>query len=378
MKKLNKLFAILVAMAMVLSLTVISAFAENKAQNTDAAITKVLQLPKDFTLPTDFETTFTFTLQTVDGVAQAEDDTTGAIATKTITDETAYSKVAGTNENPTDEYYFSTGSLLTGVRFHGGTYVYKVEEATYTIDGVSASTDTKKLTKDSKTYYLTVQCDSLGNPTNVTVREGTPAGEKTPANPGSTTTDIQENGFKYTNKYYKINSGEGDDAILSVQKNVTGTGADTTTGFEIKVTLTAPTATGADLSGVTAYTRAKGATTTDAVTGTNGVYTVKLADGDKLCFNNLPEGTTYTIEETDARAKLSTDTTSTAAYIKSGDLGTATLNGSAGAKAVNNAYSVPEDTGILMSNLPYIVLALVAIGGMVAYVVVRRRNADEA
>ena len=35
-------------------------------------------------------------------------------------------------------------------------------------------------------------------------------------------------------------------------------------------------------------------------------------------------------------------------------------------------------TGILISNLPYIALALVAIGGLVAYVVVRRRNADEA
>ena len=34
--------------------------------------------------------------------------------------------------------------------------------------------------------------------------------------------------------------------------------------------------------------------------------------------------------------------------------------------------------GVLINSIPYIVLALVAIGGMVAYVVVRRRNADEA
>ena len=45
---------------------------------------------------------------------------------------------------------------------------------------------------------------------------------------------------------------------------------------------------------------------------------------------------------------------------------------------VTNVHKTTDTTGILMSNLPYIVLALVAIGGMVAYVVVRRRNADEA
>ena len=34
--------------------------------------------------------------------------------------------------------------------------------------------------------------------------------------------------------------------------------------------------------------------------------------------------------------------------------------------------------GVLDNSIPYIVLALVAIGGMAAYVIVRRRNADEA
>ena len=38
----------------------------------------------------------------------------------------------------------------------------------------------------------------------------------------------------------------------------------------------------------------------------------------------------------------------------------------------------PGTTGILVSNLPYIALALVAIGGLVAYVVVRRKADDEA
>lgn len=62
MKKLNKLFAILVAMAMVLSLTVISAFAEgnpNAQDETTVKITKKVTKAAGLTLP---ETTFTFTV----------------------------------------------------------------------------------------------------------------------------------------------------------------------------------------------------------------------------------------------------------------------------------------------------------------------------
>ena len=48
--------------------------------------------------------------------------------------------------------------------------------------------------------------------------------------------------------------------------------------------------------------------------------------------------------------------------------------------AYTNDYNADLDTptGILINNLPYIALALVAIGGLVAYVVVRRRQDDEA
>ena len=47
-------------------------------------------------------------------------------------------------------------------------------------------------------------------------------------------------------------------------------------------------------------------------------------------------------------------------------------------QVTNESKNDTTPTGILIANLPYIVLALVAIGGLVAYVVVRRRNADEA
>ena len=47
-------------------------------------------------------------------------------------------------------------------------------------------------------------------------------------------------------------------------------------------------------------------------------------------------------------------------------------------KTITNTYNETTQEGVLHNSIPYIVLALVAIGGMVAYVVVRRRNADEA
>ena len=94
-----------------------------------------------------------------------------------------------------------------------------------------------------------------------------------------------------------------------------------------------------------------------------------MTNGQWLSFDTIETGATVTIVEDTYPGFEATGTM------------TATANDTAGAAMdVTNKYNPSEGsvTGILMSNIPYIVLALVAIGGLCAYVVVRRKNADEA
>ena len=137
------------------------------------------------------------------------------------------------------------------------------------------------------------------------------------------------------------------------------------------------TATAAEVAGAKKYTFA------------SGTEIFKLAHNEQLVFTKIPFGATYTVEETD------TDATYTAT-VKYTDYAAQTnpVDFTAGKKVedkimtnnetignyaiVKNSRSTETPEGILISNLPYIALALVAIGGLVAYVVIRRRNADEA
>ena len=124
-----------------------------------------------------------------------------------------------------------------------------------------------------------------------------------------------------------------------------------------------------------------------------------LADTQKLTFASIPAGTTVDITETlststiqnqalytqqlnnltalaDEDQTAPADTTIAGKDLKAT---TGSLDAATAAVVTNNLDDTQiQPEGILISNLPYIALALVAIGGLVAYVVIRRRNADEA
>ncbi|MBO5631117.1 MAG: hypothetical protein J5965_18775, partial [Aeriscardovia sp.] len=84
MKKLNKLFAILVAMAMVLSLSVVSAFAA-KENNEGADVVKKIVMPKGVAIPEGATVTISATLDKIDGQTPKADDTSGKIDPKPLT-----------------------------------------------------------------------------------------------------------------------------------------------------------------------------------------------------------------------------------------------------------------------------------------------------
>ena len=400
MKKLNKLVAILVALAMMMALAVTSAFAADITAGDDqgSAVTngtyndpanivieKVLKLPAEATDPAK---TFNFT------VAQVTDDAdrvSAAAVTTAVFNDTLSATPARAEEGATTE----TG--ITGKVFkekvdwpEAGTYYFKVTEdrptASDTVTVSDTATDgyytvtekngtkTETYKYNADTYYIVVG-----------VAKTTINGEEHTYINNDQDVQVTYKGFDIDNEYSVV---EAD--LLEIGKTVKGvvvaddaeaTAAnekfDPTKTFNFHVTVKAP-ATSSNTK-YTAYLYKNGVKADPEVKYefTSGVtQDIALAHGQSIKFADLDVGATYSVTEDDYSAigyamEAGTDQ-ATAIAIKA--------DGSSKTTIQNNYDSTKDNTqtGLTLNNLPFIVLALVAIGGLVAYVVVRRRNADEA
>ena len=456
MKKLNKLFAILVAMAMVLSLGVVSAFAAAGYDETQGAviggteadpatgvITKALQMPSGTTTPA---TTFKFnweqvTNKTDDGIEATPvkaNNKLGKEITITAGQEAPAADVASVKTviGIADLVGTNTTKHVDETFAKAGRYQFEVTETSNTnggqntpADGIDAD-ENQTLSYSDEKYLVTIDVAQGENGLyveNIAVQKWNSETETWGAkgNPSSqTTTDGKQLGsdFKFTNTYVKtqnvIPDGKDpsgptvDDSGLYIQKKVAPksgdqlTDADKAAPFTFTVTVAKPSlsdkeaynaqivaikddGTGIDTS-VAAQDVVFTLATADAAATETTPATVKgactkeitLKHNQRLVFTDLDVGATYTVAETE-------DAGYTAAYVKTAE-GTAaasvtglSTNGTITEKDDSVAYTNTskkdsKPTGILISNLPYIALALVAIGGLVAYVVVRRKADDEA
>ena len=411
MKKLNKFFAILVALAMMATLCVMTAFAdeENPTSGTDMYITKTLQIPQGLSTVAE-RFTFNGDLQSVDGVAIA--DTTA----DTALDFSAYvDYAAGETDTDADGYIRKGVNIdLDSINFtHAGVYVYTVKEA------IPAQADkTAGMTYDTNEYTVTIRVKNGANGPEVDSVVVEDDGQKKDVDdPGNDPTGDQTgekaaSGANFINTYTKIaDDTDTDDPVdpddptqgyekasFVVGKTVTGDYGDKSKQFKYELTINADPA----------KTYVENPTITVTKDGTaialdNGKYSFTLADGEEVVVEGAPVGTLYTVKEilaTDDEAALKyTPAVEVKEDGEASDKSVAMVTERDAAKegkdlTVTNAL-VGDDasyseftnrnwndeqtpTGILMNNLPYIVLALVAIGGLVAYVVVRRRQADEA
>ena len=109
--------------------------------------------------------------------------------------------------------------------------------------------------------------------------------------------------------------------------------------------------------------------TGSVTTGTQASF--QLGAGEKLVFTNMSVGASYVVNEASYPQYTTQDNMGTNAVY---------INDKSNAKAFTNKYDETKDpeTGLSIANLPFIVLALVAVGGLVAYVVVRRKSEDNA
>ena len=368
MKKLNKLFAILVAMAMVLSLTVISAFAEGEV--TEAVFTKVLYAPTSLGAP-EGTVKIKSDLKTIDNVNTETETKYDREKTIDLVDNLIGTEVDGAST----VYYYNFENLFKDITFdNGGTYVFDVTETAFDITNKAAG---DALNKDGKTYKLVVLVKSDGTIADIKVK--TADGKESIQKVENTVTSAKANPLQFKNSWDRTESGGTAEASqFALTKEVildSKDAGDRTTGFDFELSVDLPT-TVAEGGNSATYVIKRATGEDDPVTLTADVTkkAIKLAHGDVLYFTSVPAGTVINGVEVDTRA-----VGANATYTKGGEEAqNYAVSDSMKEFKVTNTHKELDNTGILMSNLPYIVLALVAIGGMVAYVVVRRRNADEA
>ena len=147
---------------------------------------------------------------------------------------------------------------------------------------------------------------------------------------------------------------------LDVSKTVTGNLGDKNKYFEFKVTLTGE----------------EGKTYRDsyAVTGgsnTENPSTIKIGEettfllkhGETIHIENLPYGVTYTVTETAAEGYTTE---------KTGDTGE--INAADQAAKFTNTKEGSIDTGVVLNNMPYILVLAVLAAGVVVFIIRKRRE----
>lgn len=395
-KVLSAVLALVMCMAMGTT-----AFAEN-ATGTEgtpatATIVKELQIPGGTTTP---GATFKFT---------ATSETTDA---PQIEKSVTYSAA----DTAADGKLYKTVDLFGDAEFkHAGMYVYTVKETadTYT-DG-----DKEKTTYSQAEYKLTVVVKNGDNGPYVAEiaaqqmkdDKGAEVAAQTKVDPNPTPDADGKpvnGGVRFVNTYVKGGSivnpdpdpekpDGGDktkpaDSLMTIEKNVTGDIGDKVTPFEFTVSASNPTiAPEADQTVKARIYNADGTydmTKGDIVIGTN--TQVELAHGQKLVFLNLYAGANVSFKETDA---IAIEKYTVSAKVKNGDEAeqsyaqeTVTNAGisvtpvsekKASATVTNNLEST-SPTGVIINNLPFIMMIVVAAAGFVAYIAAKRRRSASA
>ena len=329
MRKITKLFAGLLASAMVLTMsTAVFASAEEKPTTSTYTDQATVTIKKSYKL-TNAGTTSpeeTFTLTQVGDGRVTDGEATSAPALGTITGAVyadGGAATAGAIQN-------ITVNLPSYERV--GVYEYTLKEVAGTTAGVTYYGNNIKL-------VVTVIQGGNGKLRIASVHTETGDGEKS---------DTFENTYSA--------------GALDVTKTVTGNLGDENKYFEFHVTLTGETGkTYRDSYAVT------GGSNTDNPTsiaiGEQGAI-FKLKHGETLHIANLPYGVSYTVTETAATGYTTT---------KTGDTGT--INADTTTAAFINDKTGEIDMGVNLDNVPYVlVLAVVVIAAGTVFAFKKRKG----
>ena len=343
----KKIGALVLAGTMLLSMGT-TVFAAGEPTAPDVNQSGRVPITKEFEMADGLKTpaaTFKFTAT----------PTTEGEPTATIADVSFTEGQAGTLKGEKYVLEGKTAISFTGTWPHAGEYVYTVAETQESMPNV---------TYDTSSYTLRVYVINGTNGLEV---------EKITAQGANGKTDK----ILFTNTYAKNN------ATLTIEKNTEGDYADKTRKFDFEITFTK-----SPMSDQTIFTGTIGAQSVECTAGQTKTF--KLADGEQLVFNNLPVGTTYMVKELAATdgytpkvtvIENQTPTVTNKTVQETEALDTLKENGKNNLVGENenkvtftNTYKDVAVTGIVMNNLPFILLVAVAIVAFVSLAVIKRRR----
>lgn len=428
MKKLNKFFAVLVALAMmaVLAIPAYAATAsKSSAVGTDATVglTKTLTVPEGTTIPSD---TFSFAIARVTDNGEGEDatnyDVTTAVTGITSPTQAKAAPNAGSEATAaTSTQIINYADILNGAKFTAaGVYAFDVTEVK-PATGYVAPTFTRETTDEDgvvtketikysqAAYRLIVGVASYTKADGTTdyyidtiqavqtvADDGTPIKPATKPEGDLNPSTGTAGAINFTNNYLK--SKQNPDPAGGEEPGKTPDPTDGKTLFISKTIVPAEGTTAADIdngkvfqftstvtypAGATEYkyqvVKADGTpvdkekTLAKPENADSKQFTFELKNGERLVFTDIAIGATWTVSEATYPAYTARIETTNGGLVKD------TAEGQ-NKSVVTNTYDKTKDpqTGLSIANLPFIVLALVAVGGLVAYVVVRRKSEDNA
>lgn len=359
--KLKKLFAGVVAAAMMLTMAVPAFAAESNLKNGKIELTKNFKAANQGTTSQEEDFTFTITAgATVNGKRVEvvnNKDLTGVPGFGT--DKTLVKHVdnltAGVTDKDSGTFTIDPKEELNITR--PGIYYYTVTE---TDNGIQGVTYAKPLTMKVTAGYATADARELTYWVALT-------------------RDTAETNFLF-NKDKKVGQDKAFENTYSagdlvITKAIRGSNGDRAHEFNFTITLSGQKGT------KVSYTADdKPATGIIGEDGTLTISNIKLADDGKFVISNIPYGVTYTISENtegytatamkgSATANLTT-TDTTAAYSDSVDADSTTI------AFTNTLGNTVIDTGVILDNAPYMLMLAVVAGGAMTLVIKKRREEE--
>ena len=347
---------------------------------TTAYITKQLDIASMTTVP-GVTFTFSFAGNTAESIGLQANEQIPAITAVSVT----YSSSDGSN--------ITTGSVDKTVQVvfptytHAGVYAYNVTESNNFTD-----TATEVIVNDTAYYIMRVYVENTDAGlaiTAVTAEKFEDADDDSGEKVEITDNTEGDNDFRFENNYNKISENpdpEGDEESLKISKTVAGNYGDKTKAFSYSITVTAPE------NALASFKTAGFTYSINGATAVAGAYdtaiTFTLKHGENFELFGVLTGSTYDVTETGE-----TDYTAKADVVVNGgdsanekadegedlELEEKGIGEKTNTADFTNTYDDESitPTGIVINNLPYVMLAVVAVAGLFFLVAASKRKAQE-
>jgi len=421
-KKAKIATALSLAILMLAALFSVSAFNPSTAPGTlanprQAGITKELRTPAGTYIPAAMAFNFTVTPLALNGIPVGDATFPTGITIPALGNQPAGSNavrltgaagITPTTAGGIDTRIFDTGNLLAGITWPTtGIFEWTVVEETNVAPHTPVQNDPglwEVVTYSPTQYTLRVHIAEDADTGTRFVRfayavrtvdvDGDPIDPEDQDKYDPTPGEGGARQMRFINQYTRDNRNSTDPTVgpLDFTKTVTGSTGSTTREFAFSATLylgeefaIAP----ATVPGPFVANRiaADGTTVLGTVTFTNNnAATFNLRHGERLVFNSAPVGTQFTVTETAVfgyttsiivNSQAGTGTTTINPGLTTGALSDHMVReATAGISraAFTNDNDTPPPTGLILNNLPFIGLILIALGGFASFIVVSARK----